>query len=613
MIIGTAGHIDHGKSTLVTALTGRAMDRLAEERRRGITIDLNFAPLEIDGVVAAGIVDVPGHEDFVRTMVAGASGIDLVLLVVDAVEGIRPQTLEHLAVVEQLRIPRGIPVLTKTDIADPDWIDLVEMELAERLAASPVAFERVARVSALTGAGIDELKERLRPFEGQVVRPTDGPLRLPIDRAFALAGVGTVVTGTLWSGTVAVGDAVRIEPGALDGRVRSVESHGRSVGPAVPGSRTAIGLAGVELGSIGRGQTLVRATDQWSPVRVIDCVVSQLSDAPRPLVSRNRVRVHHGTAEVMARVYPREPISPGGSGPARLVLESPLIVRGGDRLVLRSYSPVTTIGGGWIADPDPPRKAAWPAEILSTDPRVRLAGLLRRREQGIPASALPRVLGEDLRVQAVPDAVQVGDRLLHRPEFEELRAGLLGRLEAFHRQEPAAQGISLETLRASLRARAWLADEWLGRLEEDGLVRLADGLAALASHRPSSGGGDEELASVVRQVEAAGLEGTTVSQLAGAVRVRDLRGALRVALDRGLVEAVEMDRYLGTPALAQAAEAIRDAGKDNVEIQPGAVRDRIGLSRKHVIPLLEWADRKGITWRDREGKRRLRPSGDRAV
>ena len=607
MIIGTAGHIDHGKSTLVTALTGRAMDRLAEERRRGITIDLGFAPLEIDGVVAAGIVDVPGHEDFVRTMVAGASGIDLVLLVVDAVEGIRPQTLEHLAVVEQLRIPRGIPVITKVDIADPDWVDLVEVELMERLADSPVRFEGVARVSAVTGQGIEELKARLRPPDGPTVRPSDGLLRLPIDRAFAMAGVGTVVTGTLWSGTVAVGDAVRIEPGGRDARVRSVESHGKAVAQGVPGARTAIGLAGVELSSIGRGQTLIRPADQWAPARVIDCVVSQVPSAPRPLFSRTRVRVLHGTAEAMARIFPREPIAPGESGPARLVLESPLVVRGGDRLVLRSYSPVTTIGGGWVADPDPPRKASWPAEIFSTDPRIRLTGLLQRREQGIPAAALSRILGESLPIQSVPDAIQVGDRLLYRSDFEGLRAGLLGRLEAFHRQDPAAQGISIETLRAGLGTRAWLADEWLERLEEEGVVRLADGLAALASHRPSSGGGDEELVSVVKQVEAAGLEGATVAQLAGLVRVRDLRGALRVAQDRGLVEAVEQDRYLGVPALAQAAEAIRTAGKDNVEIQPAAVRDLVGLSRKYVIPLLEWADRKGITWRDREGKRRLKP------
>jgi selenocysteine-specific elongation factor len=613
MIIGTAGHIDHGKSSLVTALTGRPMDRLAEERRRGITIDLNFAPLEIDGVIAAGIVDVPGHEDFVRTMVAGASGIDLVLLVVDAVEGIRPQTLEHLAVVEQLRIPRGIPVITKIDIADPDWIDLVESELMDRLGASPVIFEEAARVSAVNGTGIAELRERLRPSDGPTVRRSDGPLRLPIDRAFAMAGIGTVVTGTLWSGTVSVGDSVRIEPGGFEGRVRSVESHGRAVDRGMPGSRTAVGLAGVESTQVGRGQTLVSAADDWAPVRVIDAMVSQLADAPRPLVSRTRVRLHLGTAEAMARIYPRDPIGPGESGPARLVLEESVVARGGDRLVLRSFSPVTTIGGGWIGDPDPPRKATWPRGIFSEHPAERLTALLERRESGLTVHALPRVLGEAVAQLEDSDAVQVGDRLIYRPDFEAVRAGLIGRLEAFHRQDPAAPGISTETLRASLRQHAWLADEWIGRLVSAGLVRLADGLAALASHKASSGGGEEELVSVVRQVEAAGLEGATVSQLAGLVSVKDLRGALRVAQDRGMVEAVEQDRYLGVPALTQAAEAIRAAGAGNAEIQPAAVRDRIGLSRKYVIPLLEWADRKGITWRDREGRRRLKPSGARAI
>jgi selenocysteine-specific elongation factor len=288
-------------------------------------------------------------------------------------------------------------------------------------------------------------------------------------------------------------------------------------------------------------------------------------------------------------------------------------VGGADRLVLRSYSPVTTIGGGWVADPEPPRKASWPEEIFSVDSLIRLTGLLRRRDQGIPIHTLQRLLGEPVSLPGSADVAQVGDRVIYRPDFEAVRPGLLGRLEAFHRQDPASSGISLETLRAALGPRAWLADEWLGRLEKEGLIRVAEGRVALSSHRPSSGGGEEELAAVVKQVEASGLEGCTVAQLAGLVRVRDLRGALRVALDRGLVEAVELDRYLAAPALAQAALAIRAAGQGNVEIQPAAVRDRIGLSRKHVIPLLEWADRKGITWRDREGRRRLKPSDDRAT
>lgn len=608
MIIGTAGHIDHGKSALVTALTGRAMDRLAEERRRGITIDLNFAPLELDGVVTAGIVDVPGHEDFVRTMVAGASGIDLVLLVVDAVEGIRPQTLEHLAVVEQLGIPRGIPVLTKIDLADSDWVDLVAVDLAERLARSSVKFEAVARVSSVTGEGIPELKERIRRSDSQTFRRSDDLLRLPIDRAFAVPGVGTVVTGTLWSGAVAVGDLIRIEPGGLEARVRSVESYGRAVEQAEPGSRTAIGLAGIEVGSVRRGLTLVRASDEWPATTVIDMELNLLSDAPRALVSRTRVRVHHATAEVMARVYPRHPVKPGTAGPARVVLEEPLVARGGDRLVIRSYSPVTTIGGGWVTDPEPPRKGSWPAALSSPEPSERLAGLLQRRAQGIPEIAVARILGPWWSEEVLGGvAALVRGRLLFQRDFQAAREALLGRLDAFHRRSPSAAGMSLETLRASLGGHAWLADEWLNRLESEGLVRLSEGLAALSSHRPASAGGEREVLEVATQVIAAGLEGVTVAQLASLVPVKDLRGALRIAVAGGLIEAVEPDRYLGAAALRRAADEIRAVGQGNVEIQPGALRDRIGLSRKHVIPLLEWADRKGITWRDREGKRRLRP------
>jgi selenocysteine-specific elongation factor len=372
-------------------------------------------------------------------------------------------------------------------------------------------------------------------------------------------------------------------------------------------------LAGVEVTSIGRGLTLVAADDAWPETRMIDAVLTLLPDAPKSLSGRTRVRVHHGTAEAMARVYPRGNIRPGESGPARLVLETALVVRGADRLVLRSYSPVATIGGGWIVDPDPPRKAAWPAALTSSDPAIRLAGLLERRPQGLPRQSLPRVLGVTGSDVDESMTVAVGDRLIHRHVFEALRAGLVGRLEAWHRQSPASPGISLETLRASLAPHAWLADEWLARLSADGTVTIAEGLAALASHRPASGGGDPEVEAVVARIAEAGLEGLTVVQLAGLVRVKDLRGALRIGVDRGLVDAVEQDRYIAAPALAQAADAIRAAGQGNVEIQPAAIRDRIGLSRKHVIPLLEWADRKGITWRDREGRRRLVPSGDRAI
>src|SRR3954471_13021155 len=244
MIIGTAGHIDHGKSTLVTALTGRPMDRLAEERRRGITIDLNFAPLDLGAGRVAGIVDVPGHEDFVRTMVAGASGIDIALLVIAADEGIMPQTTEHLAVLEHLGVPVGIPVVTKADLVDPEWLELVLLEVAERLAASSVAFAPPIAVSARIGEGVADLRERIGAQQA-AVRPSGDLFRLPVDRAFSVAGVGTVVTGTSWSGRLEVGDAVVLLPDGDEGRVRSVEMFGQASEHSEPGARTAVGIAGV--------------------------------------------------------------------------------------------------------------------------------------------------------------------------------------------------------------------------------------------------------------------------------------------------------------------------------------------------------------------------------
>ncbi|MGH7703247.1 MAG: selenocysteine-specific translation elongation factor, partial [Gemmatimonadales bacterium] len=352
MIIGTAGHIDHGKSALVEALTGQAMDRLAEERKRGITIDLNFAPLALGGGRVAGIVDVPGHEDLVRTMVAGASGMDLLLLVVAANEGIMPQTREHLAIAEQLALPLGIPVITKADLAEPEWLELVRQEVDEWLRPSPIRFTPAIAVSAIRGDGLEELRTLIEGTTQTVApRAADDIFRLPVDRVFSVAGIGTVVTGTAWSGAVAVGDPVRVVPGGREGRIRSIESHGRSLGTSQPGARTALGISGLERREVGRGDQLVAAGVPWTAATVVDVWVHLLPGATRVLTHRTRVRLHHGTAELLARISPRQAIEPGGSGLARLALEAPAVVRGGDRFVLRSYSPVITVGGGWVVDP----------------------------------------------------------------------------------------------------------------------------------------------------------------------------------------------------------------------------------------------------------------------
>jgi selenocysteine-specific elongation factor len=613
VIIGTAGHIDHGKSTLVTALTGKTMDRLAEERRRHITIDLNFASLDLGNGRIAGVVDVPGHEDFVRTMVAGASGIDLALLIVAADEGIMPQTEEHLAILEQLAVPVGIPVLTKADLVDAEWLGLMGLELTERLARSSVAFEPPVAVSARSGAGLEALRQRLAERATALTpRPTDDAFRLPIDRVFSLAGVGTVVTGTAWSGRLDLGAGVRVFPSGLRGRVRSIQSYGREAGRSEPGSRTAVGIAGIERASVERGDVLVTDELPWTAATALDVEIMLQPGAPRALTGRARVRVLLGTSEVMARVLPRSVIAPGETGLARLSLEKPLLARGEDRFVLRSYSPVTTIGGGRVLDPLPPhRRAPWPDGLASQDPSERFRSLLNRRIGGIHAPVLPILLGlsrapASAVARREPTARLLGDLWVTNASIEQAGIRALGLLKEYHRQNRSAVGMPLETLRHSLRAAEVVVAAALADFARAGRLRLSDGVAALAGFAPRIAGGDAEIDRVVGILLDAHLTPPSIPELEQSTGRRDLQSLLRLAAASGRVEAVERDRYYTREALEQFTGVLKDLGEKG-SIIPSQVRDRLGISRKYLIPLLEWADGRGITVRVGEG-RELRKS-----
>ena len=608
MIVGTAGHIDHGKSALVSALTGRTMDRLAEERRRGITIDLNFAPLELGEGHVAGVVDVPGHEDFVRTMVAGASGIDLALLVVAADEGLMPQTLEHLLVLEELGVRAGIPVLTKADLVDPEWLPLVAAEVAERLSRSSVAFEAPLAVSARTGQGIGELLDRLAVRAAELTpREAADLFRMPVDRAFSMAGVGTVVTGTVWSGRITLGEAVRLMPGGRAGRVRSLESYGVSLEASEPGARTAVGVSGIQRTDVHRGDWLVAAGAPWLATSAVDAEVSLATGAPRPLSSRTRVRLHLGTAEVMARVMPRAPIGPGERGIARLALEAPVLGRGGDRFVLRSYSPVTTIGGGRIVDPLPPRRrAAWPVGLAAAEPAERLRAALERRPHGIPEDLLPVLLGVPPRAAAATarteqTALQIGRVWLREEIVRELGERALAALRAYHRGHPGDRGMPLETLRHTLRAPDAVVEYAVAALAASGRIRSADGIAILSGFVPRVEGGEAEIDRIVRILEEAELHPPSLTELEQQTGRRDVGSILRLAAASGRIEAVERERYYARAALDRFAAALSELGRTEL-IAPAALRERLGISRKYMIPLLEWSDAKGIT--ERVGDRR---------
>jgi len=609
-VIGTAGHIDHGKTALVKALTGVDTDRWEEEKRRGITIDLGFAPLALGDAIQASLVDVPGHEGFVRNMLAGATGIDVALLVIAADEGIMPQTEEHLAIVELLGVRRGIPVLTKRDLVDAEWLDLVRSEVSTRLGTSRVRWEPAVATSVLSGEGLDDLRDALRRVAGDLVeRPADDLFRLPIDRVFAVAGAGTVVTGSTWSGSVAVGEAVQLLPLGREARVRSIEVHGETAERAVPGRRTALALVGVDKSELARGHVAVTGCG-WRATTLIDVAVELLPTARKPLASRTRVRVHLGTAEVLARAVQTAAIAPGQRGVARLVLETPVVARSGDRFVLRSFSPVTTIGGGVVLDPfAPPRTRLRRRRVAAgQSPAARLGVLAAEAGlTGLAADSLAVRLGvSPARVTAV--IAEAGDTVLTSAETVVDRQAVLAEatrlaevVRRYHEEHPLDPGMSLQALRAAVGTPAppsAVTDAVLELAVKSGKLEVAGSVARQPRWRPAldarATDASEKLA---RRLADARWQVPTVAELEREFPGFPVRALLSHFARTGTVEPIDAERYAAKGALAEFRAALEGALAELGSATPAELRDRFGLTRKYLIPLLEWADRRGVTRR----------------
>ena len=632
-VVGTAGHIDHGKTELVAALTGIGTDRLPEEKERGISIDLGFAPLDLGpGEPPASVVDVPGHEGFVKNMVAGATGIDGVLFVVAADEGMMPQSREHLLVLEALGVTRGVVAVSKADRVDPEWLELMVEEVAESIAGSSLEGAPVVATSAWTGRGVDELRDALaEALREAPERPGGGvSFRLFVDRSFAVPGAGTVATGTTWSGAVEEGDSVHVFP-PDDGRssrpeqarVRSIEVHGEGVTRVGAGTRTALALAGVDVERVGRGALVADPRTPWRASRRIDARIWLAGGAPRAVEPGDRVRVHHGTREVMARVYPydREAVAPGDAGVARLALERAIVPAVGDRLVMRAYSPVETIGGGEVLAIDPPRvrgddRAARAARLATmaraeAADRVRLA-IEAAAEQGIDEAALPVATGlggEPLRdaLRRAGDAVERhGGRWFAAPERERAMQRVEASLAAHHAAEPLQPGLPLEAARQSVRATpAALTEAAIDALVEAGRVERRGTTLALAGHAVELSGEDRALAGrIVDRYAAAGLEPPDTASLADELEIdpRRLRELLAHLEREGSVVKWASDWYVDPEAIERAErEVVGRLEEGAAEI--GAFKEMFGLSRKYLIPLLEHFDRAGVT--RREGDRRV--------
>ncbi|UCC74448.1 MAG: selenocysteine-specific translation elongation factor [Gemmatimonadota bacterium] len=624
VILGTAGHVDHGKTALIEALTGTNTDRWEEERQRGITIDLGFASFPTgDDELEVSVVDVPGHEDFVKNMLAGATGVDLLLLVVAADEGPMPQTAEHLWIARLLGVERGVVAVSKVDLVDSEWRDLVCESAAQELERVVGAKDwPVVPVSAVTREGLDELRAAiLEAARGTPARGDDDLFRLPVDRSFSVRGVGTVVTGTVWSGRVKVGDEIRVLPEGQAARVRGLQVHGRDVGFARAGQRAAVALVGLERSQVGRGDTIV-ADPVWEVTRYLDARLYVVPDSPWPLRHWQRLRLHLGTAETMARLvlYGRQRLPPGASALVQLRLERPVVARAADRFVIRFYSPVTTIGGGVVVDPWARRRGRLTPEaetqlsaLAEAEGSERLRLVVSASDQGatceelaVRAGMRPARLAADVRALEAQGAVrQLRGRWFSEQALRNARGKLLEMLAGGHARDAGARGLSLESLRSAAAGPAGLVDAALADLEREGLIRVEGSLAALAEHVPKLDPARQAMAEAARRlIVEAKLAPPTVKELAAELGAREdaVLAVLKFLAERAELVAVTADLYFDPGAVAEAQTRVGRVLSGGRPAAPSLLREALGVSRKYVIPLLEYLDTSGFTRRTREGR-----------
>ncbi|WP_342378901.1 selenocysteine-specific translation elongation factor [Myxococcus stipitatus] len=636
MIVGTAGHIDHGKTSLVKALTGIDTDRLQEEKRRGITLELGFAHLTLDDGSVAGVVDVPGHERFVKAMAAGAGGVDLAVLVVASDEGVMPQTREHLDICRLLGVRAGVVALTKSDLLGelgPEWRTLVDADLAALTAGSFLEGAPVVACSTRTGEGLDALRAALGKAAGTLAkRPVEGPTFLPVDRVFTLKGFGTVVTGTLLSGAIAVEDPVSLLPG-MPGplRVRGVQVHGRAVEKVEAGQRAAVNLPGVEAESLHRGLVLTRA-GELPETRMLDVELTLLPSAESALPRRRKLLLHLGTAQVEATValLDVERLEPGETALAQLRLDAPVGALVGQRFILRGSRALpgrgATLAGGRVLAIDSPRRRkgalAVVAPLREADPAGQVAWLLRQSGyRGLTQQELfgrsglgPRVLARTLEREGARGAVQLVDRERRLYVSGEVLEGLQGRalalLAAFHEREPLREGLSREELRQRLSAEldARVFQRVLQGLVDGGKVEVERELARLKGRARALTLGDEAARSrLAAELSSGGLAPPTEGELSQKLElpVPRLRELLKVLASEGRVVRVSEELCFDTAALATLRERLVAHLREKKEISTQAFKELVGQSRKFVIPLSEYFDREKVTLRVGE-KRVLR-------
>ncbi len=612
IILGTAGHIDHGKSALVKALTGVDPDRLKEEKERGITIDLGFADIHYPDGLTVGIVDVPGHERLVRNMLAGVGGIDIVLMVIAADEGVMPQSREHLAICSLLNIKSGIVVVTKTDLVEEEWLELVNDEIREFVRGTFLEGAGIVNVSSKTGENIDLLREEIHRLARRVrPKPTGGLFRLPIDRVFSLKGFGTVVTGTALSGMIALDSQVQVLPADIRSKVRGLQSHGKPIEKAYAGQRVALNLQGVQKEELKRGAVVVEP-DRFRPTQAVEAELALLKDAP-VLKNKARVHFHLSTSEVIGRVilYDRGELSPGESSFCQIRLEEAVVAVSGDRFIIRRFSPVVTIGGGVILDSQARKRrkkeglddlrvyrdGALGEKIATKVRKSGVRGMTHHLLQGwinADTADIDRAI-ERLKEEGL--LVQFEDRLIHRDIFEGLRERIADTLRRFHENNPLKPGMSKEVLRSLFGIEQRTFQGILSIMGEvvveKDTVRLADFTVAVTDRYRKI---KREVLELLRRE---GFQPPGKEDLAEyfSLQLKEMEDILKLMAQEGSITRITDSFYLLAEDYERMLKLLREyySGKESMSV--GEFRDLLGTTRKYALPFLEHLDSNKITLR----------------
>ena len=631
VILGTAGHIDHGKTSLIRSLTGIDTDRLKEEKARGITIELGFAHLTLPNGVRVGIVDVPGHEKFVRHMVAGASGVDIVAMVVAADEGIMPQTREHLEICQLLGVRYGMIILTKIDLVDEEWLELVEEDVSEFVEGTFLENAPILHFSASTRQGTDEVTQAIMTAVEKVEERAAGSLfRMPLDRVFTMKGFGTVVTGTAISGRLSLGDTVMVYPGEQTAKVRGLQVHNESMEFVDAGLRTAINLQGLERTSVLRGQVL-GPPELLHPSRRLDVWVSYLSSNEKPLKNRTQVRFHVGTSENLGRLLllDRDEMAPGDDAPAQILLDDEAVALAGDRFVLRSYSPVRTIAGGEILNPHAARHKRFNERTLadlrvlkehdpvgslqvlidSTGPKgatsEELSGLI-----DLPAKQIKTALNQILSAKSAIAYDKERGRIIGRHTYEELAERVQTLLTEYHRQYPVRPGLGKEELKTRVPGLSdtRLLTFLLEKMQQAEQIVVDRDLIRLPGHQPNLAGDLEKIEKgLLETYQSGGLTPPNLKDVMPGLpgNAKQQKEVLEHLVKKAELVKITTDIYYHRQTLDQLWAMAREHLQKNGELTTPDFKDLTGLSRKYLIPLLEYFDAKGLTMRVGE-KRVLR-------